>query len=78
MKYELTSEFPLPGRAVPGVRDKGFPFLKMKIGESFFVPIEEDTPHNVGAAAARFRKTRPELKFTTRRNRSGTRVWRVT
>lgn len=59
-----------------------FPFDKMKIGDSFFVPKEDQNPEGVGASiysAAnsynRFHGTK--IRVSTRKQEGGVRVWRI-
>lgn len=71
--YEIETDIPLEEtRGNP----KSYPFAKMKIGESFFVPTGERTITSLQSSlisAAR----RHEGKFTTRALEGGVRVWRV-
>lgn len=75
-QYEITNRIPLPSRFQrPSSK---FPLTKMKIGDSFFIPIK-DIPnprkplHVVPYNMARKLK----MKITTRIEPLGVRVWRV-
>lgn len=60
-----------------------FPFNKMKIGDSFFVPKEDQNPEGVAAsvysAANSYNRTHgTKLRMSTRKVEGGIRVWRIT
>lgn len=54
----------------------GFPLEKMKIGESFAVPVEDT--RKIRNALSRFKKNHKRMKFVTRTENDGkkVRVWR--
>jgi hypothetical protein len=67
---------PLPGKC-EGRRLRSFPWLEMKVGDSFFVPREQHgMARNAHAAGQRY-----GLKFATRAvteaGKRGTRIWRL-
>ncbi len=80
---ELTEAFkvyrhPLPD-AQPGRRSK-YPFAQMKVGECFYVPIQELKSKNALAAAARQWASRnsKDRKFATRVVDDLVGIWRIT
>jgi hypothetical protein len=52
-----------------------FPWRRMEVGDSFFVPDRANT-NSLSCNAAALRK-RYGLKFTVRRENGGVRVWRI-
>jgi hypothetical protein len=59
-----------------------FPFDKMKIGDSFYIPKEDQDPLAVPAsiysAANSYNKTHgTKIKMAVRKDKGGTRVWRI-
>ena len=75
-RYVIETGVPLPTKGNGGIRDRGFPFQQMLKGQSFYVPLTDDTPDSVRAAASRFTKLHPTFVFTSRRDKTGIRVWR--
>jgi len=76
-KYPIENTIPIPDGMGAGNRECKFPFSDMTQGDSFFVPMCDDTPDNVRSAASRFTKLHPTFKFITRRTTLGIRVWRT-
>ncbi len=67
------------GRRPPVV----FPFEKMKVDESFYIPKGKGF-YTIGEAIRKFREEHPDFEFTTRvitddksKNPIGKRVWRI-
>ncbi len=57
-----------------------YPFPIMKVGDSFFVPLNGSTLSIVGnnvRTAARYYHTKNDSKFTVRKADDGVRVWRI-
>jgi hypothetical protein len=76
--FELESGIPLPPAAKGGRRDEQYPFSKMEVGQSFFVPVTEKYPKpwetfgsTVSSATRRF--ANPHAT-ETRKNRKGEEV----
>lgn len=72
--YKIEKAVPLP---TPGVQPTKYPFAQMAVGDSFHVPIRDAAPSTVQQAAYLFSARNREFKFNTRRDGSGTRIWRV-
>jgi hypothetical protein len=53
-----------------------FPFAKMEVGQSFFVPLEQ--AWTLSTSASQFQRKHPgHRRFTTRMVEGGVRCWRV-
>lgn len=86
MHYEIEKKIEIPPRGVRTTRRK-YPFNKLGIGDSFFVPIEElsysKDPSSLVSSAASVYGRRKGGKFVTRQvlnengEVSGYRVWRI-
>jgi hypothetical protein len=81
MGIEIEQGVPVP---VPSRRVRGqskYPFLKMEVGDSFFVASEPGrmlaTQQAIRAAMRKGLSLRSHLKFTTRRVEGGIRCWRM-
>jgi hypothetical protein len=74
--FEIEKDIPVP----PARNKVTYPFADMEVGDSFFVPCDPDgvlkTERRVSAAAAQYRR-RMSVKFVTRREETGVRVWRA-
>lgn len=75
--YRIDTGIPVPGHPRKNLACK-YPFVDLKVGESFFVPLKDAARANIGAIASNVgRKT--GRKFTTRMvtedGVKGTRVW---
>ena len=71
--FKIDHKVPLP----PPIRKKGpakYPWLAMKVGDSFFVP--EGKINNLRASASRA-STDFKWKFVARAVEGGVRIWRV-
>ena len=75
MTFKIEDGIPIAGAAGAGGSNKKYPFKEMKVGQSFFVDVEN--AQKVQGAAHQFAKKHPEYKFLTRREGEGRRVWRV-
>ena len=73
--YELEDDVPLPPDAVPAQYRK-YPFLTMKIGQSFVVPREH--ADKLTKAAAAWKRRHAGWNYAIRRDPKGVRLWRVT
>lgn len=71
--FEVDNDYPLPAVAAPRGRKEKYPWTKLEIGGSFFVPDGDLKAMNSCAAKA---KKRTGLVFTARRVEGGVRVWR--
>jgi len=85
MKYEVEQ-----GQEIPEIdygANRKYPFIKMRVGDSFFVPLEDvahsKDPLSVVSSAASIWGKRKNQKYTTRTVRNddyeviGFRVWRI-
>lgn len=54
-----------------------YPFAKMDVGDSFFVPEKLKTQKKVGAIIEYYKKKFPNKKFVYRTVPNGSRVWRT-
>lgn len=77
--FELLSGIPLPAIKRGGIREEQYPFSKMEVGQSFFVPCTAEYPKpwdsfasTVSSATRRFSVTDPSGK--TRTSRKGATV----
>lgn len=70
--YEIEKGIPAP--SPQGERCK-YPFRKMEVGDSFFVPCEHGNAIELAVRASA--RPRDEKKFTVSRVEGGVRVWRV-
>lgn len=70
---EIECKIPIPNHRVAGDRSK-YPWLTMKVGDSFFVPDRTIAAFSsiVVQAAKRF-----DTKYTCRTENEGVRVWRI-
>lgn len=71
---------PITTRAVPlpaEANQPKFPFITMKIGESFSVPLEQASSARVLAAKFKRRHTRQQWDYATRKEWDCLRVWRT-
>ena len=73
--FVLESDIPLPPAAKGGRRDEQYPFSKMEVGQSFFVPVTTKYPEpwktfgsTVSSATRRFAEQHPT---NTKKNRKG-------
>ena len=79
--YKIEKSVPLP---LP-VSGGKYPWGKMMVGDSFYVPFAEmATPKNLNQillSSARHYNNRLEpgdrMKFTTRKDENGVRIWRI-
>ena len=73
-KIEISSDIPIP---VPGGRRR-YPWKKMKVGDSFFLPGNEQTQNTVsGAGRNIFGAGCVSTRKTTENGVVGYRVWRI-
>jgi hypothetical protein len=74
-----TKKIPIPEPRALGYRGK-YPFIEMKVGDSFFVPLISGKEINIRNAASVYGK-RLNRVFTVRRVNTdkvdGVRVWRI-
>lgn len=71
----IESGVPLPASYING-RPASYPFRKMEVGQSIFIPEEKVSPHHAAKRAyAAGRRT--GYKFTCRKVDGGVRVWRI-
>lgn len=85
IRYTVDRNIPIPGNPKichinkPKKKNK-YPFDEMDIGDSFFVPFEEDVPNKSilnrvrNAMTAEYAK---DFKFIARQMNDGVRVWRT-
>jgi len=70
--YKIEKNIPAPGPAPQSIRK--YPFDKMQIGDSFFVPGGNQ---NSIATSATNQLNRYGRRYTTRKMDGGVRVWRI-
>ena len=73
MAYEIEKDVELEGYG------SKYPFKKMKVGDSFFVPHPEAKQARQAALGRNKRKRNPNnpMRFITRTTEGGVRIWRV-
>ena len=77
MTYEIEEKVPMPKPRLGGAK---YPWGEMKVGDSFFVAVENEQPSTVQgtvAGSARAYGKKHGNKFTTRIIDGGVRVWRI-
>lgn len=67
-EYQLTKKIPIPNRYK-------FPFPKMQVGDSFWVRKKAGTIYTQGMSWCI--KNKKKWKFTTKKEKRGTRIWRT-
>lgn len=74
---EVVSDIPIPNTR--GLQYGKWPFREMKIGDSFFAPLEQAGAAGqiVRPAVSWFSKRNPGFLFVTRKTDGGFRVWRI-
>ena len=75
IKIEKNIPIPPSGRG----RCRIYPYHKMEIGDSFYIPEKKRSAQQSisGSFALFIEKHKPDWKFTCRRWKDGLRVWRV-
>ncbi len=75
--FEIDKNVPLPARGT-STGGKKYPFERMEVGDSFFVPWTQGSKNSVNSSAY-WAKKRYGFGFTTRTDNDygGIRVWRV-
>lgn len=71
---KIDSDIPVPSEAANKGRTSVYPFGNMKVGDSFFTETEKERLRPAATQYAR----RNGVKFTTRKEGAGIRVWRIT
>ncbi len=82
-KFKVEKNVPIPNRT--SGRPSPYPWLKMKVGDSFHVSIKETSQGNIArlqrnlSNVATYAGRKHNLKFTTHMDddEGGVRVWRV-
>lgn len=72
---EIETDVPLTASYKNG-RPEVYPWRKLEVGDSFFVPEERTAPKHIEKRAYEAAK-RTGRKFTCRRQDGGVRIWRV-
>ena len=75
MTYVIEKGIPTPELRALAVRRTKYPFAKMKIGDSFFVP--NGKVNTISVSVATFHKNNKPKRFTCRTVEGGIRVWRI-
>jgi len=65
----------VPLREKRSGRYSRYPFAEMNVGDSFFV--SQDRANNTRSAALNYAKRHPPLRFTSRVENGGRRLWRI-
>lgn len=72
---EIESDIPVPASYTNG-RPASYPFRKMEVGQSIFIPSDEVLPQQA-AKRAYTAGRRAGFRFTCRKVEGGVRIWRV-
>lgn len=67
------------GKPLPAYPRRRYPFDRMEVGDSFWVPVgdnSERTKSNLNGSARAFGRRKGQ-KFSIRRDEDGFRVWRI-
>ena len=72
--FKIDKKIPLPSLRKPTTH---YPFAKMKVGDSFFVPVKKPVDASRARCAAIQYGKRNNIKFATRKVTGGIRIWRV-
>ena len=80
--YRVVNHQPIPKKMPPKeYRPRKYPFLSMRIGDSFYVPKSLVKPISVRVAASgantRFAKEANPRRFRCSEDEFGVRVWRI-
>lgn len=78
--YEIQKGLPVPkpNRGGPGTgRPAKYPFRQMEVGDSFLIPLRPNGDYMGLGTTVSYATKQTGFKFTTRREPTGTRVWRV-
>lgn len=71
MRYKIERNVPPP---MPGVWGTTYPFAKMKPGDSFYAPNRT----NALGSLQYWKRKIPGSTWTSRREKDGVRIWRLT
>lgn len=71
--FTIDKDVPIP----TGTALDRFPFSKMEIGDSFFVPKDDISENTVRAYVSRYSKDRDDVAYKVGVVEGGVRVWRV-
>ena len=86
MSYKIEKNIPMPAKMINGVAQYKYPFLDMKVGDSFAVPVDPSTQlgyirvrNRVASAVCNCKRINPKLKFAyrTMKDKREIRVWRT-
>ena len=72
MSFALENKVPVPKRVKTGGRKQKYPWAKMRVGQSFFVPAGEGSQNGLTSCARAV-----GLSIKTRSVDGGFRVWRI-
>ena len=61
---------------VPEGRSK-YPFPKMEVGDSFFVPSKDIVGARISVALNYYKRKNPKKTFISRKSADGMRIWRT-
>ena len=79
-EFKIEKEIPIPKNRNPGALEK-FPFEKMKVNDSFFVPVsfinENYKNKSSFQSTVCYSGKRHGRKYTVRKVENGYRVWRI-
>lgn len=70
------------GIEMPNKKENKYPFLKMEVGDSFFVPCEKIKVNKTSCsihslAKANCKRANLDYKFTVSGSENGVRIWRI-
>ncbi len=79
-KFKMEENIPIPNRT--NGKESIYPFIKMKIGNSFSIRLAKgDNSKSVYSslhqASKTFSKNNPDFAFTIRRDEKVVRIWRI-
>jgi hypothetical protein len=71
--FKIEKGIPIPPDPRGRTEGSKYPFLQMEVGDSVYLPGKK----SVGSILKYARSKKPELRFTTRTDGQGIRVWRI-
>ena len=75
MTYAIEKNIPTPELRFPRKKTAKYPFAKMKVGDSFFVP--EGKLNRISTSMAYFHNHNKPKRVTARTIEGGVRIWRI-
>lgn len=75
MTFKIEKHIPLPPKAASSI--KKYPFEKLKVGDSFLVPMEDGKSPSVLFSSISQARKRLNINLFSAKVKGGRRVWRV-